>query len=186
MQFIIVGIGGQGILFTSKVLGHIALKKGQKIVGSEVHGMSQRGGSVISHYKIGDYSAPLVLKGQADILLAFDQMEALRNFDFLKEGGQAIVNVHEAISFENDSLKTYLSEREIIVHKIKGYDILKKHMNGNFLFLNVLILGAMCGAGLGNVTIDEVKEAITELAPARFRDANLKVVDLGYEALIKA
>jgi len=79
MQYIIAGIGGQGILFSSKVLGHIALSKGINVIGSEVHGMSQRGGSVISHYKTGDYSSPLVEKGEADVLLAFDQTEALRN-----------------------------------------------------------------------------------------------------------
>ncbi|HPI98081.1 MAG TPA: 2-oxoacid:acceptor oxidoreductase family protein [Synergistales bacterium] len=183
MQFIIVGIGGQGILFTSKVLGHIALTKGQKVVGSEVHGMSQRGGSVISHYKIGDYYSPLVEKGQADILLAFDQMEALRNYDFLKTGGSAVVNIHDPEHFEDESLRQFFSEKQINLYRMMGYDILKKHMKGNFLFLNVLILGAMCGAGLGGVSLTEVKDAVSELAPSRFVEANLKVLDLGYEAL---
>ena len=63
MQSVIVGVGGQGIVFASKVLGHIALKRGEPVVGSEVHGMSQRGGSVISHFKIGAYKSPLVRKG---------------------------------------------------------------------------------------------------------------------------
>jgi len=77
MQYVIVGIGGQGILFSSRVLGHIAMSKGETVIGSEVHGMAQRGGSVISHFKIGDYSSPLVKAGEADTLLAFDQNEAL-------------------------------------------------------------------------------------------------------------
>jgi indolepyruvate ferredoxin oxidoreductase beta subunit len=183
MQFIIVGIGGQGILFSSKVLGQISIARGLNVIGSEVHGMSQRGGSVISHYKIGDYKSPLVLKGHADVLLAFDQMEALRNFDFLAPGGKAVVNVHDPALFENANLRNYLAERDISVYRIKGYDLLKEHMKGNFLFLNVLILGAMCGAGIGGVSLDEVKDAVGELAPARFRDANLMVVDLGYRAM---
>lgn len=186
MQFIIVGVGGQGILFSSKVLGQVSLSRGLNVIGSEVHGMSQRGGSVISHYKIGDYQSPLVQKGEADVLLAFDQMEALRNYDFLRKGGQAIVNVHDQEHFENPDLKSYLESREITVHPIHGYEILKEHMNGKFLFLNVLILGAMCGAGLGDVSMEEVRQAITELAPARFVDANLKVVDLGFEYMKKA
>jgi indolepyruvate ferredoxin oxidoreductase beta subunit len=66
-----------------------------------------------------------------------------------------------------------------------GYDILKEHMKGNFLFLNVLILGALCGAGVGNISLEEVRQAIEELAPPKFKDANLKVVDLGYKALKK-
>ena len=60
MQYIIAGIGGQGILFTSKILGKIAIDKGLPVIGSEVHGMAQRGGSVISHFKIGDYKGPLI------------------------------------------------------------------------------------------------------------------------------
>ena len=73
MQYIIVGIGGQGILFTSKVMGKIAIDKGLSVTGSEVHGMAQRGGSVISHFKVGDYKGPLVKEGCADVLMALDQ-----------------------------------------------------------------------------------------------------------------
>jgi len=182
MQYVIVGIGGQGILFSSRVLGHIAMSKGENVIGSEVHGMAQRGGSVISHFKIGDYSSPLVKAGEADTLLAFDQNEAFRNFHFLREGGQAVVNVHDKKALENRQLQMYIEERSLDVHPIEGYEILKKHMDGRFLFLNVLILGAMCGVGAGNVTVEEVREAIRRLAPPKFVDANLKVVDLGYES----
>jgi indolepyruvate ferredoxin oxidoreductase beta subunit len=182
MQYVIVGIGGQGILFSSRVLGHIAMSKGETVIGSEVHGMAQRGGSVISHFKIGDYSSPLVKVGEADMLLAFDQNEAFRNFHFLRQGGKAVVNVHDKRALENENLQRYIGERSLEIHPIEGYEILKKHMGGNFLFLNVLILGAMCGVQAGNVTRDEVRRAIKELAPPKFVDANLKVVDLGYEA----
>jgi len=185
MQYVIVGIGGQGILFSSRVLGHIALSKGESVMGSEVHGMAQRGGSVISHFKIGKYSSPLVKAKEADVLLAFDQNEAMRNLHFLKPGGKAIVNVHAPEALENQNLKRFLEERSIELYPIKGYEILKEHMNGRFLFLNVLILGAMCGAGIGNVTLEEVKKAIEELAPPKYVEANLKVVDLGYGAMAK-
>jgi len=113
MQYIIVGIGGQGILFTSKVLGKIAIDKGLSLIGSEVHGMAQRGGSVISHFKIGDYKSPLVTSGQADIVMAFDQNEGIRNLAFLKEGGTFLVNVHDPRVFENERLKKYLTGRKI-------------------------------------------------------------------------
>jgi len=182
MQYVIVGIGGQGILFSSRVLGHIALSRGDHVMGSEVHGMAQRGGSVISHFKVGDYKSPLVKTGEADVLLAFDQYEAVRNLHFLRDGGSAVINVHDGAALENDSLKSLFSRKSIEVHPISGYDILKQHMKGKFLFLNVLILGAMCGAGVGDVSIDEVRQAIGALAPKKFVDDNLKVVDLGYEA----
>jgi len=183
MQYIIAGIGGQGILFSSKVLGHIALSKGINVIGSEVHGMSQRGGSVISHYKTGDYSSPLVEKVEADVLLAFDQTEALRNYDFLKEGGQAVVNVDNMDHINNVELSGYFKERKITLHPIKGYEVLKEHMQGSFLFLNVLILGAMCGRDLGDFSLEELKEAVSELSPDRFRDLNLKAVDLGFREM---
>ncbi|MFP4481720.1 MAG: 2-oxoacid:acceptor oxidoreductase family protein [Thermovirgaceae bacterium] len=182
MQYVIVGIGGQGILFSSRVLGHIAISKDETVIGSEVHGMAQRGGSVISHFKIGDYSSPLVKAGEADTLLAFDQNEAFRNFHFLREGGKAIVNVHDKEALENGNLRRYIEERSLEVHPIEGYEILKKHMGGKFLFLNILILGAMSGVKAGDVTLEEVRCAIKELAPPKFIDANMKVVDLGYEA----
>ena len=183
MQYVIVGIGGQGILFSSKVLGKIALSRGESVMGSEVHGMAQRGGSVISHFKIGQYKSPLVKAGEADALLAFDQNEAVRNLHFLRNGGALIVNVHDAAALGNEHLKAYIREHDIRVHHLEGYELLKKHMNGNFLFLNVLIVGAMCGADVGNVSYEEVRNAVRELSPAKFADANMKVLELGYEAL---
>jgi indolepyruvate ferredoxin oxidoreductase beta subunit len=186
MQYVIVGIGGQGILFSSKVLGKIALSRGESVMGSEVHGMAQRGGSVISHFKIGDYRSPLVKAGEADILLAFDQNEAVRNLHFLRNGGALVVNVHDAPALGNAHFKAYVASRGIKVFPLAGYDILKAHMNGNFLFLNVLIVGAMCGAGVANVSYDEVRNAVRELSPAKFADANLKVVELGYGAIAGA
>ena len=182
MQYVIVGIGGQGILFSSRVLGHIAMSRGETVIGSEVHGMAQRGGSVVSHFKVGDYASPLVKTKEADTLLAFDQNEGFRNLHFLKDGGKAVVNIHDKKALENANLKKYIEERSIGICPIEGYEILKKHMGGKFLFLNVLILGAMCGIGAGDVTIDEVRRAVRDLAPPKHLDANLKVVDLGYDA----
>jgi indolepyruvate ferredoxin oxidoreductase beta subunit len=185
MQYVIVGIGGQGILFSSKVLGRIALARNENVMGSEVHGMAQRGGSVISHFKIGDYKSPLVRSGEADVLLAFDQNEAVRNLTFLKDGGSLVVNVHDPKTFENEHLKSYIEKHNLRIFPLKGYDILKENMKGNFLFLNVLILGAMCGTGIGNVSIEEVRQAIGDLSPEKFREPNLYVVDLGYKAIGK-
>ena len=124
--------------------------------------------------------AVLVKAKEADVLLAFDQNEAVRNLHFLKQGGHAIINTHEPAFIENPSLRKWMSDRGVKVHTVMGYDILKREMGGRFLFLNVLILGALCGAGVGNVTIEEVREAVKALAPSKFVDDNLKAVDLGY------
>ncbi|GAB6280143.1 MAG: hypothetical protein STSR0007_01960 [Thermovirga sp.] len=179
MQYIICGIGGQGILFATKVLGHIALSRGEHVMGSEVHGMSQRGGSVISHFKIGSYSNPLVRAGEADILLAFEQGEALRNYHFLKEGGCAVVNTDQPEQLNDPDLQHYFNERRIRLFPISGYAALRDSMESRFLFLNALMLGALCATGVGGVTAEETRRAIDELAPERFRGDNLKAFDLG-------
>ena len=97
-NIIIVGVGGQGILLTSKILGYLALKMGEEVKVSEVHGMSQRGGSVITHVRIGeDIHSPLVDPGEADFVLSFEKLEALRAEYFLKEGGVLISNTQEIL-----------------------------------------------------------------------------------------
>jgi indolepyruvate ferredoxin oxidoreductase beta subunit len=183
MQFIIAGVGGQGILFASRVLGHIALSKGLSVNGSEVHGMSQRGGSVISHFKIGSYASPLVRAGEADILLAFEQGEGLRNFHFLKKKGVALVNADRPEAFSDPDLAAFLAAREIRLLPVAGYDLLREKMGGRFLFLNALVLGALAASGAGIFSAAELREAVAELAPARFREDNLKAFTLGLEAL---
>ncbi len=182
MQYIIVGIGGQGILFTSKVLGKIAIDKGLSVIGSEVHGMAQRGGSVISHFKVGDYKGPLITTGQADVVMAFDQNEGIRNLAFLKEGGTFLVNTRDPAVFGDEHLKNHLAARKINTCKFAGFDILDEHMKGNTLFLNVLILGAASGIGIVGFEADRVANALGELAPPKHLEANLKVFNLGIKA----
>jgi indolepyruvate ferredoxin oxidoreductase beta subunit len=92
-DLVIVGVGGQGTLLASKILGYIALEEGCDVKVSEVHGMAQRGGSVITHVRVGEkVHAPLVSFGHADYLLAFEELEAARAAYFLKPGGILIVN----------------------------------------------------------------------------------------------
>ena len=93
INVLIVGVGGQGTLLASRVLGAIASIEGKDCKLSEVHGMSQRGGSVVTHVRIGDdIAAPLVTPGEADYIMAFEQLEALRWAYYLKEGGKILVN----------------------------------------------------------------------------------------------
>ncbi len=92
-DLVIVGVGGQGTLLASKILGRLALSQGQQVKVSEVHGMSQRGGSVITHVRVGqNVHAPLVSEGQADFLLGFEALETARAAGFLKPEGVAITN----------------------------------------------------------------------------------------------
>ena len=97
-NIIIVGVGGQGILLTSKILGYMALDMGEEVKVSEVHGMSQRGGSVITHVRIGkNVHSPLIDPGQADFVLSFEKLEALRAEHFLTKEGVLISNVQKIL-----------------------------------------------------------------------------------------
>ena len=97
-DLVIVGVGGQGTLLASKILGYIALEEGCDVKVSEVHGMAQRGGSVITHVRVGDkVHAPLVSSGCADYLLAFEELEAARAAHFLKPSGMLIVNTQRIL-----------------------------------------------------------------------------------------
>ena len=93
-NILIVGVGGQGTLLASVLLGNLALKKDYDVKLSEVHGMSQRGGDVVTHVKISDtkVASPLIEKGEADIIIAFEKLEAYRWLPYLKEGGVMYVN----------------------------------------------------------------------------------------------
>ena len=92
LKLILVGLGGQGVVFLTRLLSKTAMALGQPVMVSETHGMSQRGGSVISHLKIGGSEAPLIRRGTADLLLALDPDEAVRNLPFLRRGGTVFVN----------------------------------------------------------------------------------------------
>ena len=96
MNIMIVGVGGQGTLLASRILGKVAIKEGHDVKVSEVHGMSQRGGSVVTYVKYGEkvYS-PIIDKGEADIILAFEMLEAMRALPFLKKGGKMIANTQK-------------------------------------------------------------------------------------------
>lgn len=97
-NIIIVGVGGQGILLTSKILGYLALEMGEQVKVSEVHGMSQRGGSVITHVRMGqDVHSPLIDPGEADFVISFEKLEALRAEHFLRPGGTLIANTQEIL-----------------------------------------------------------------------------------------
>ena len=95
-NIMIVGVGGQGTLLASKLLGYVLMQQGYDVKVSEVHGMSQRGGSVVTYVRFGDkvYS-PVIDKGEADYILSFEKLEALRWIEYLKTGGQIITNTQE-------------------------------------------------------------------------------------------
>ncbi|MBP7175387.1 MAG: indolepyruvate oxidoreductase subunit beta [Thermoclostridium sp.] len=186
ISIMIVGVGGQGTLLTSRVLGAAAVKAGYDVKMSEVHGMAQRGGSVITYVRVGEnVNSPIIEKGEADILLCFEKLEALRWIDFAKKDGVIIINDQQIDPMPVIIGKTKYPEgiTEKIhaafpnVRSINALDAAKKL--GNIKVLNVVMLGLM--ASSTKIKRELWHEAIRETVKGKFVDLNLKAFDEGYQ-----
>lgn len=186
MQIMIVGVGGQGTLLASRILGNVAINEGYDVKVSEVHGMSQRGGSVVTYVKYGDkvYS-PIIDEGEADIILAFELLEAYRALPYLKKGGKIIVNTQKinpmpvitGVAKYPDDIEKKIGENA----NLTAIDALTlAEEAGNFKAVNVVLIGVM--AKNTDVPYEKWIEVIKSTVPAKFLDVNLKAFDLGYNA----
>lgn len=184
LNILIVGVGGQGTLLASRVLGNVALKMNFDVKVSEVHGMSQRGGSVVTYVKFGKkvYS-PLIEKGEADLIMAFEKLEALRAIDHLSKDGKMIINEQQIdpmpviigkAKYPENIIDTLQKE-----HRIYSLDALKIAQDcGNQKAVNIVLLGVM--ARLASIDKSIFIEAINEVVPAKVLDVNLKAFEEGY------
>lgn len=179
-NFVLVGVGGQGTLLASNILADIGLAAGFDVKKSEVHGMSQRGGSVVSHVRWHPehVASPLVGLGEADILLAFEKLEALRFVEFLKLGGTAIVNEmvivpitvsagtgHYPDDAAIDAALAAVSAREI---RVPGERLAQEA--GNAKAANVVLLGAI--SRLLDLPEELWWKCLEQRVPKKFLDLN--------------
>lgn len=183
-KIMIVGVGGQGTLLASRILGNTVINEGFDVKVSEVHGMSQRGGSVVTYVKYGDkvYS-PIIGKGEADIILAFEMLEAYRALPYLKKGGKIIANTQEidpmpvitgAMEYPKDIEKTLSKKADITF--VNALELAEKA--GNFKAVNVVLIGVM--AKSTDIAYEKWVETIKQTVPPKFLEVNLAAFDLGY------
>jgi indolepyruvate ferredoxin oxidoreductase beta subunit len=177
LKLILSGVGGQGVLFATKVFSETALALGCDVIGSETHGMSQRGGSVISHLKIGSYESPLVRQGTADVLLAFDEQEAYRTLSFLKQDGLCFVNSARG-DFWDGGVKGYLAKNGIRAHSHPADKVALAL--GSPRSANLLLIGYALSVPGMPFDHDQIRATIERITPSRFRDANLDAFEAGY------
>ena len=184
-NIMIVGVGGQGTLLTSRILGGITVAAGYDVKLSEVHGMAQRGGSVVTFVRYGEKVAePIVEEGQADVLIAFERLEALRYAHFLKKDGVLVVNdyridpmsvVTGAAEYPDDIIETL--EKEHTVLKVNAMDEAIKL--GNSRVFNIIVLGVAAKH------MDFDKElwlkVIEETVPQKTVELNKKAFLYGFE-----
>lgn len=185
-KIMIVGVGGQGTLLASRILGNTVIDEGYDVKLSEVHGMSQRGGSVVTYVKYGEkvYS-PIITEGEADIILAFEMLEAYRALPYLKEGGVMIANTQKispmpvitgAMEYPQEIEKKL--EDKINLVKVNALELAEKA--GNTKAVNVVLIGVM--AKNTEIPYEKWIETIKKTVPPKFLDANLKAFDFGYNS----
>lgn len=180
----IVGVGGQGTLLASRLLGNAVISEGYDVKVSEVHGMSQRGGSVITYVRFGDkVSSPIIEKGEADLIMAFEQLEAARYLPFLKKGGKIVVNTQKI-----DPMPVVIGAAEYpdgIIEKLQAkadvtaLDALSLAVEaGSSKAVNVVLMGVV--AKHMDIKKEVWQKVIEETVPAKFKELNLKAFELGY------
>lgn len=183
-NILICGVGGQGTVLAAKVLSQAALSCGERVLSAETIGMAQRGGSVVSHVRIGnDVFSPLIPKGQADVIIAFEAAEAVRNISYLKPDGTVIIN-DKIIQPVTASLtgKTFSTATMIDFLKNSFKNVIVVNTDefcnklGSTKVANIILLGAACKTGL--IDREQLKDALKLLVKPEFYELNVKALEI--------
>jgi len=191
------GVGGQGLMLLSAILGKAAVDSGLKVMTGEQHGLSQRQGSIYVHFRIGAPISPLIPYGKADMMIAMEASEALRYVEYLKENGVVImsnrimpsVTETKRVALDKEKETRYLTVEEIVkkleevTSRIVLLDSLELAIEaGNARTENSVLIGATVACEDFPIPAEEVRKAVLALVPPKTIDANSKAFDLGKEA----
>lgn len=187
-NIMIVGVGGQGTLLASKMLGYVLLKQGYDVKVSEVHGMSQRGGSVVTYVRYGEkvYS-PVIDKGEADVIISFEQLEAARWVEFLKKDGVIITNTQKmkpmpVITGAAEYPEGLIEKLTAAGAKVDAKDFLAlAEEAGSSKAVNIALMGRF-STYFPDITDEQWQDAIEKNVPAKFLELNRKAFELGRNA----
>ena len=186
-SIMIVGVGGQGSLLASKLLGHLLMGQGYDVKVSEVHGMSQRGGSVVTYVRYGDkVCSPVIDQGQADAIVSFELLEAARWLRFLKPGGQVVTNTQQiepmpVITGAAQYPEQLAEKMQAAGAKVDAIDCLSLAQEaGNAKAVNLVLLGRL--SHYFDFPENVWQEAIEACVPEMFLDVNKKAFELGKNA----
>lgn len=184
---LLCGVGGQGVVLASKLIAYAAMEKGLNVRTSETIGMSQRGGSVVTHVRMGEtVHSPMIPKGSADVIMAFEPAEAVRNLSYLKEDGVMVVDkkavkpVTATLSQSNyngQEALTYLQRKVKNLYIINGDAVCEEA--GSSKVLNVVLLGVALGSGVLDIRLEEMKEEIKKHVKPQFVEMNIRALELG-------
>jgi len=184
LKIMIVGVGGQGTLLASKLIGRMFLEKGMDVKVSEVHGMSQRGGSVVTYVCCGDRAyTPVIDEGEADYILSFELLEAARWASYLKKGGVIITNTQQinpmpVITGAAQYPENIVEKLQAAGLKVDAFDALAPaEKAGTSKAVNIVLLARF--AKYLDFSREQWEKAIEESVPERFRQLNLEAFRLG-------
>jgi len=193
-NIVIAGVGGQGVILMSELLGNAAVRDGLNVRGSEALGMAVRGGSVSSTIRLGEaVLGPLAPTGKADVLVAMEPVEALRNISYLSKSSTVILNTEKVIPFTVSSTGSTYPELETIIENLNraSDDIIKLNAAeiageaGSAQSANVVMLGALFGQGQLPIKIETIKQQIEARFSAKLAPVNIRAFELGYEVCRK-
>ncbi|MDD3933976.1 MAG: indolepyruvate oxidoreductase subunit beta [Methanoculleus sp.] len=185
-DILIVGIGGQGTVLASNVLGEACIIEHRTVRSAETHGMAQRGGSVESHIRIGGEFGSLIVPGTADLLIAFDLLEALRYRHYLPAGGKLVVNRHLVVPTSVYQQDLAVPDEESILAALADLDVTcidaagLAEEAGSILSQNIVMLGA--ASGVIPLRPDTLEEAVRRCVPKKTIEVNVRAFRLGREA----
>ena len=194
-NILITGVGGQGVILMSELLGKAAVADGLRVRGSEILGMAVRGGSVTSVIRLGDeVYGPLIPTGKCNALVGMEPSEALRNIAYLSKSSLVILNTAVTIPFTvSVGQSNYPTLAEILEKLNKASGRVVKldaaqlaEQAGSLLTTNIVMLGALFGTDQLPIKIATIKETIQARFPAKVAPINIKAFDLGYEACRQA
>jgi len=193
-NIVLSGVGGQGTLLAAEILGTAAVKEGLNVRVSEIHGMAQRGGAVVSTVRIGEnVQAPTILEGQADVLIGFEPIETVRSLRFASEKTVVLMSDERISPSELAAKEMSYPDMEGIVekiHRFTGKIIIVETEKlareaGSTLSQNIVLLGALAATEKVPIKNESLIQAVEALVPSKHVNMNVKAFELGYEYVKK-
>jgi indolepyruvate ferredoxin oxidoreductase beta subunit len=192
LDVVFSGVGGQGVVVLSDIYCEAAMLEGYDVAKAEIHGMAQRGGSIVAYTRIGDkVESPLIEAGKADVIVGFEILETARSLPMLKQCGNVIVNlklIQPSSMPKGVKPKTHqeliaMLQTKATVNEVDGMGIAQKL--GNMLVVNTILLGALSALPVVPLKVESFQQAIAGKIKERFINLNLQAFQLGRESVLK-